>query len=343
MTQRFASFHRAWRIARAALWLVSMAMAPAAYGQSVPQCTMSTTPATISFSAITVARDAPSGTALSEVVSTTTTVRCPFNDFVTGNSFYLQYLPLLSVSSVVPDVWQTSLPGIGVRVISVNYGNKVLSHISSGQWDSFAPNVTSPNPTTNNYSFTYQLIKTGQVTTSGTVSVPVVFNMISHNVPYNTSSSPLSQVGMGASQVTARSCTVTTPNIGVTLPTVVLSMLTPVGATAGETGFQIGLTCDAGSTVYLTLSDATTPGNQTDLLTLTAASTARNVQLRITRATGETISFGPDSPMAGTVNQILIGPSSTTSNIALRVRYISTGTVTPGTVNALATFTMSYQ
>ncbi|WP_130389308.1 fimbrial protein [Cupriavidus agavae] len=337
---RFDWIHR---IRAAALAMACLALAPAVQGQTTLQCTMQTSPATIWFNDVSVARDVAAGTPLSEVVSTSTSVNCPANPGPTNNGFLLQYYPAVPVSSVVPDVWETGLPGIGVRVLNVDYNNRDLSRVGSGSWGAFAPDITSASPFTGSYTFTYQLIKTGQATTTGTVVVPHMFTLVSHNVPANVTSPPLSQVGIGNTTVTARSCSVSTPSIAVTLPTVVRSLLSPVGATAGETGFQIGLTCDVGATVYVTLSDATTPGNRTDQLTLTSGSTARGVQLRITRPTGESISFGPDSALAGTVNQILVGPSDSTSAIPLRVRYISTGEVTPGTVNALATFTMSYQ
>lgn len=98
-----------------------------------------------------------------------------------------------------------------------------------------------------------------------------------------------------------------------------------------------------GGTVYITLTDATTPANRTDLLTLTGSSTAGGVGIRIRNSSRAAVSFGPDSPVAGNTNQWLVGPSDSTTSVPMSAEYVATGSVTPGTVRALATFTMSYQ
>jgi len=91
------------------------------------------------------------------------------------------------------------------------------------------------------------------------------------------------------------------------------------------------------------LTDATTPGNRTDLLTLTSGSTANGVRIRIRNQADNPVSFGPDAPTAGNTNQWLVGPSDSTTTIPMTAEYVSTGDVEAGTANAVATFTMSYQ
>lgn len=138
-------------------------------------------------------------------------------------------------------------------------------------------------------------------------------------------------------------CSVTTPAVNVTLPTISVSSLSSVGHTSGNTEFNIGLNCQSGALVYVTLTDATTPGNTTSLLSLKPSATAAGIKLRILKDDGNPVSFGPDSAAAGTTNQWLVGSSSSTSEIPLTVQYYRDGTVTAGTVDAAATFTMSYQ
>jgi len=144
--------------------------------------------------------------------------------------------------------------------------------------------------------------------------------------------------------VTATTCQITAPSITVNLPPVSAQRLASAGTTAGTTSFSIPLNCSsAAANVYVTLTDATTPSNRTSLLTLKGTSTAGNVKLQLLRSDGSPVSYGPESAVAGGTNQWLVGPSSSTTGIPLVAQYYSTGTATPGTVQAAAMFTLSYQ
>jgi len=143
---------------------------------------------------------------------------------------------------------------------------------------------------------------------------------------------------------------VTTPKISVTLPTLNVSNLSPVGTAGGDTNFQIDLQCNATTfkNVYINLTDATNPANTTGQLTLTSGSSAGNVKLQILRSGNIPVTFGPDTAISGNPGQWLAGPlaaSPSNLSIPLTVQYVSTGPgpVTPGTVNAVATFTLYYQ
>ncbi|MBN3734691.1 fimbrial protein [Burkholderia sp. Tr-20390] len=143
-------------------------------------------------------------------------------------------------------------------------------------------------------------------------------------------------------QTMQESCSVLTPSINVPLPATAASKLKTIGATAGDTHFNISLSCKSGSKVYVTLTDLTDQGNLTDQLTLTQDSSAQGVKLRILKD-GNPVSYGPDSISSGNPNQWYVGPSATTTSIPLSAQYIATGPVSAGTVKGVATFTMSYQ
>jgi type 1 fimbria pilin len=139
--------------------------------------------------------------------------------------------------------------------------------------------------------------------------------------------------------------------IDVNLPVVSLGSLNAVGKTAGDTRFPIGLSCAASANVYITLGDATTPGNTSSLLTLAPNSTAGGIKLRILNGTGP-MDFGPDSAQAGTSNQWLLGTSNSIGVVPLTVQYYRDDTdpsgsspapLAAGSVHAQATFTPSYQ
>ncbi|MGB3067697.1 MAG: fimbrial protein [Ottowia sp.] len=152
---------------------------------------------------------------------------------------------------------------------------------------------------------------------------------------YNITIQPGSQILVGT-------CLVTTPSVSVTLPPVRAREFTGAGVTKGDTPLRIGLNCTPGANVYITLTDSTNPGNRTDRLTPAASSTAGGIAMRLLH-NGTPVAYGPDSDAAGTVNQWLVGASDSLTEVPLSAQYISTGTVTPGVVKGIATFTMSYQ
>ncbi|WP_175685422.1 fimbrial protein [Burkholderia anthina] len=140
-----------------------------------------------------------------------------------------------------------------------------------------------------------------------------------------------------------QSCDVTTNPVNVMLTDVSVNSLSTVGVTAGDKGFEIGLSCKAGSNVFVTMTDLTNQGNTSDQLTLTEDSTAKGVKLRILRNGGVPVGYGPDSAAVGNTNQWYVGPSGSTSRIPLIAQYIATGPVSAGSVKGVATFTLSYQ
>lgn len=152
------------------------------------------------------------------------------------------------------------------------------------------------------------------------------------------------QTTVANNAVSASSCQVLTPSISVRLPPVSSSMLNAVGMTTGDTQFNIELNCQPGVSVYITLTDATDIGNTSSLLSLKPASTATGVKLRIIRSNENIVHYGPDSALPGNVNQWLIGSSGLTNSIALKVQYYrDSQSIGNGSVEAAATFTLSYQ
>lgn len=146
-------------------------------------------------------------------------------------------------------------------------------------------------------------------------------------------------------------CTVATPSVSVTLPDQSADGFSGVGTTAGAAqNFNIGVTCTGGDVgtstkVYVTLTDATNPGNTTDMLSPTASTSNTGVGVRIFNG-ATPVKFGPDSNTVGNTNQWLVttvNPGSNTVSIPLSAQYVQVGsTVRGGPVQAIATFTMAY-
>lgn len=239
------------------------------------------------------------------------------------------------------DVYRTSNPGIGVRL---EYSAALLgSYTSAPRTETY--NTNAPSGTVQFFRRAV-LVIVGPVATGMLTSLPsltVTFGPGPNCTPANTFSTVSTTMTLTGAVITGQTCSVTTPSVGVTLPPVSQSDLIPAGTTAGNKAFAIGLNCTAGTNVYVTLTDATDNSNRTSLLKLGPSSTARGVQLRILRNGTTPVLFGADSAVAGNVNQFLVGASSSVTSVNLTAQYISTGTVAPGSVNAAATFTMSYQ
>lgn len=216
--------------------------------------------------------------------------------------------------------------------------------LDSGGWQTAPFTRTFSLP--NNGTTSYNIYRRANLVVGGPIASGTLSGLPSLTITYSGSCIPTTSTTLtlvnGATVITPLTCDVTTSTVNVTLPSVPASQLSPAGSTAGDTAFSIGLNCATGSNVHVTLTDLTTPGNRTAQLSLSPSSTAQGVQLRILKG-GSPLSFGPDSALPGTTNQFSIGASSGLGSVDLTAQYISTGTVSPGSVSAVATFTMSYQ
>lgn len=229
--------------------------------------------------------------------------------------------------------YSTNVPGVGVRFYTTQGW--------AGPWE-LAPVNTSYIPPPNSsskWSATAELIITGPISGGTLTSLPSLD--VSMQDCYGNHLQYHITIATG-SQITASTCLVTTPSIAVTLPPVRARDFSGAGSTQGNAALRIGLNCMPGADVYITLTDATNPGNRTSHLTPAAGSTAGGVAMRLLH-NGTPVAYGPDSAAAGTMNQWRVGTSATTQEVSLTAQYVSTGTVTPGMLTGIATFTMSYQ
>ncbi|MCY1280369.1 Fimbrial protein [compost metagenome] len=239
------------------------------------------------------------------------------------------------------NVYATSIPNIGLRVLTP-------------QGHPF-PYVDSAYPWLNNAWNTYyapkiQLIKTGNITAPGVLTGAYARysadTAAGHTLVEYQFSSPLI--------VTPRvpTCKVDTPRIPVPMGRVVAATnFTGVGSTSPAENFQIRLSCSGGdpdtaTRPYVTLTDATTPGNRSTTLSMTMDSTVKGIGIQILKD-NVVLGYGPDSSAAGNTNQWSAGTvkqGQASMIIPLQARYVqTTARITSGSANANATFTMSYQ
>lgn len=247
----------------------------------------------------------------------------------------------LSTSPASGNTFTTGVAGLGVNLYYQNGATR--TQITPGLGVNLALAMNGPGAIA---TVQAELIVTGPVG-SGTLNalptVGVSFLALGLGCGLLSLSDISLPVTATSGTVTSISCSVINPAITVNLPPVAAQTLGSVGKTAGATRFTIPLNCgSAGANVYVTLTDQTAPANTTSLLTLKPASTAGNVKVQILRSGGTAVSYGPESA-AGVTNQWLVGPSGTTTGIPLSAQYYATGAATPGTVQAAAVFTLSYQ
>lgn len=148
--------------------------------------------------------------------------------------------------------------------------------------------------------------------------------------------------------VAARGCDVTSPaNTYIDFGELSARDFSVVGSTTSTIPTMITLQCDPNVELHFTLSDQTNPSNRTDIVGLTADSTARGLGVQVVNpGAGKSYSLGPDDASNHGINQVwlgLSGPQGGTFNFPLGFRYIRTGEMTAGTATALVGVTLSYQ
>jgi len=307
------------------------------------QCTIQAQPSVVTLSLTVSDNSIPVGTAISNTAATSIAVTCP----ASRSGFRVLISPTYYVPNTMPSVWaMRAFPGAGLRVTDGN--GRVVSNrdASAPDLSRSIATINSPTGYRGTITLNHQLIKYRNLEfpPPGRIDFGVVYALHSYDNATRTASGPLAYVSINNGVPPVPTCTVTTGNVNVELPTISATSLRTAGATAGKTAFSVGLSClRSNSSVYVTLTDATTSGNRTDLLTLAGDATARGIGIRIRRSSNVPVSFGPDSSDAGNPNQWLVGVARTTASIPMTAEYVATDNVTPGNVRALATFTMNYQ
>jgi type 1 fimbria pilin len=248
------------------------------------------------------------------------------------------------------NVYQTNVAGIGVRyTISNGPGtscNSMPATISNSSYQVTCHQLVAAASPGYNYTLTVsaQFIKTGAISPGALTTIPAlaITNYMNNQAGTNSWGNLFS--GSASGSFNSIACSVKQSAIQVTLPQANTRSLTTVGATAGTTPFALALDCDAGVNVAVTLTDASNPSNTSTTLGLAPGSTSGGVALQIVNGTTP-VAYGPDSATAGNVNQWSAGKATGGAfNVPLAAQYVRTAAaLNPGTVNGVATFTMSYQ
>ena len=302
---------------------------------------------------IVVSSNAPPGSVLSISAPTSSSMVCSFlngTPYNTSATTIMQFTVTAALAPGFSDVYTTNIDGLGVRFIfnapTCNASNLPLTNsllqISCALAGPLAgPDIITNFTVTTNF-VAYGVIANGALTLS---SIPVLAQ--SYWASDNTSrwwpQYPV-YTGSATGAITTMTCSVQTKDIAVSLPTLAArEFAAGVGAVAGKQAFQLGFTCPNSAKVSIVIMDVVTPSNRSNVLTLSPESTAKGVGIQVLKGDGTPIAFGPDAVGMSVENQWLIGTSlSGVQVLPLSAQYIRTGTIAPGSIKALATFTMTY-
>jgi type 1 fimbria pilin len=291
------------------------------------------------------------GSTLSSLPASAFQNRCYFAN---SGTVVTSGVSLINLSTTTPlaagytDVYTTTIGGLGIRYTFTSSDcTPASATMSDGK-------ITISCPFSGPLSGGTYIYKDVQVTASfvviGTVkggtstlsSAPVVsIGLASQGLSGDWSKSPL-YTGVASGTFTLPTCSAQTPK-PVKLDEIKLRDLSSVGTTAGRKDFELSFNCSSGAKVSIVITDVATPSNRTNILTLAPDSTAKGVGIQVLKADGTPVSFGPDATGSDVANQWLIGASPNgTLTLPLSAQYVRTGDVVPGSLRALATFTMSY-
>lgn len=147
--------------------------------------------------------------------------------------------------------------------------------------------------------------------------------------------------------ITSVGCTVTTKNIEVPMGCATADQI--AGKTPGilKKGLTIWLNCAVGTRASITFADSSNTENHSDILSLSKSSTAQGVGIRMTGIDNTPVFYGYNNPLSpDTFGQKTIAASAQGGPIMipLNVSYVPTGQpIIPGSVHAIATFTLGYR
>ncbi|WP_186199907.1 fimbrial protein [Burkholderia gladioli] len=360
------------KIGRLVFWLFAMAVmmlglgSRTALAQSI-NCTGTAQTIPVSMPAsITVPRDAANGTVLTSWVSTAATSNYYSCTVVAANGVQpasgMAFQPLsltkagLSVTGpngVAYTVWNTNVPGVGIAIGVRVYANGcgwqgwgdlgTPSGFLGPPWKGSACN--SPNPPVINGGQTQMaLVKTGTIT-AGTVSGGVLFegtSITSMNIngPYTIATSGRKSFSLSQTIINVAACT--TPNVTVTMGSYKQSAFTGMGSSTPAVAFKVGVNaCPAGlnSIQYQFVPVNAVLDTTNGVLALSSDSTAAGIGLQLKDNSGKALKYNTQYTLTS-----YNGSTGGSYTIPLTANYYQTSaSVTPGSANAVLTFTMTYQ
>lgn len=328
--------------------LLSVTVLSSIPAQAASTCNFINSSATVAAGALSIPANATPNTPVKSVQNIVT-FQC--RQTATPAAYY-SHIVLQAAGTLVAgynDVYQTNINGLGVRFTlnapnCTNANNLVIIGIGTTEFDCPFNTGTSYVPSPMTYTTTF--VVTGLLPTSAILTAisGIKLSFTQSDIPGGTwQATPLTGIATGS--MTAATCSVNQTAIGVKLAPVTIADLSgQTGKTAAPKPFSLSVTCPAGIKTFVTLTDTSNIANRSTTLGLTADSSAQGVGIQILNGSDIPVAFGPDSAAPGNANQFLLGTAAGGSaEYPFKAQYISIGHVRAGSVQAIATFTLSYQ
>lgn len=355
------------RLAWLMLAMVGIGLSPSVWAAVNPTCSGGNLALTLPN--VTVTHDTPVGTLLGSATTGTASFTCSNLPTTKANSptleaglqiynllasqLYPATLPSATSTNINTVTFATNVKGIALQ-LTIGPGMRGYDQNPGDQQPNAYVIGYVPEPSGSlAISYTAQLIVTGAVT-PGTISALTLFNYEWYIYGCSNCNSASTSASLGThltvtagTTVSLQGCTVDTGSAAftVTLPTIAATALATTMSSAGETPFNINLTCQAGTTVLITMAAAKANALYTGVInSTTGTGFATNVGVQLLYA-GTNVN-GAVTPTPVTFNTAKSLGASPNGAMAIQyyAQYFATGTpVTAGNVAATATFTMSYQ
>lgn len=334
---------RRWLSALALLVLAAI-MTPAAW--AAPSCSAPNVPLTLANA--TVPLGASVGTTFGSPVSGSVTFTC--SGLPSGYTRFAPQMYGLTAGQLSPATlpsgkgitsitYATNVAGVGVQ-LTMSPGMASYD-VTPGDQQSGAYVLGYVNGSSGSLSVSYtaQLIVTGTVA-AGTINAITMGKYEWYIYAYNSSQTLGTSLTLtSGTQISIASCSVATASqsFTVTLPTLSTKALTGLGATAGQTPFNINLNCQASVNVSVTMASTAASSSVAGLINPTTGSGyASNIGVQLLDQNSNPIPWNK----AVSYGQVAIGPVS----LPFFARYYQTAATNgAGKVAGTATFTMTYQ
>lgn len=230
----------------------------------------------------------------------------------------------------------TNIPGIGIKVKMNNMGYINLKFTDSN----YSSNVILEKFKIVNPTWTVEIIKTGRVTQSGSLTGGALARMIQYNTLPNNHQWILStlRIPAGAIKVNSLKCTTKATSYNINLGTWYDTQFKNIGDVSQNVNVPITLNCAAGTNIKATVtSSAGYIDANTGKLKLSGANSAMGIGIQLVNANNNPIKLNTKLTMQNNA-------SSGDYIFNWKARYIKTGnTITAGSANSVATVNILYE
>lgn len=306
------------------------------FSEAKSACQAVTTPVhvrTVNIGNISTNPDTPIGTQIGSKDVPGDLVQTFVCQGVSPLSYAMTYLGG-EASGVLPNVYKTNLPGVGISATSYSDNDGDTWYYSSPPFIRTRTWVVEMPVFSAAANIKIKLFKIGDIT-PGTLAASELARVTTID---GKTGFILNLSGGGINPMT---CLVRTPNINVTLPTISAGSFTSIGKTLGDTNFTVGLQCDANTRINAAMNFT----QDSDTSNQSVAAVSGKGSAGIASGVGIQLLYG-SIPLNNNTLTFLKTSSGGQEfpDGAFTARYFQTkSSVLPGNANATATMTLTYQ